>query len=247
MVKKTIAIIPARGGSKRIPNKNIIDFFGKPLIAYTIESALKTNLFDKIIVSTDSPKIASISKKFGADVPFLREKHNDDYSNVSQVTTYVLEELYSRYKIKYETVVQLMPNCPIRSHKEILLSYKNFISNNYDFQISCFKFGYMNPWWALKKHNENYDFLFPDTIKKRSQDLEDLYCPTGAIWIAKTKELIKTKSFYSKPLNFFPINWKAALDIDNYDDLEMAKSVFLMKKSTKQLTTLQQKQHSKHL
>ncbi len=231
MVKKVVAIIPARGGSKRIPNKNIIDFFGKPLIAYTIEAALKTNLFDKVIVSTDSPEIARISKKFGADVPFLREKHNDDYSAISQVTSYVLEELYNKYQIKYETVIQLMANCPIRSHVDISMSYKNFISNKANFQISCFKFGYMNPWWALKKDNTEFKFIFPDAIKKRSQDLGELYCPTGAIWIAKADELIKTKSFYSKGLDFFPVNWKSALDIDNYDDLELAKAIYLVNKN----------------
>ena len=94
--KKNIAIIPARGGSKRIPKKNIIDFFGKPLIAHTIESAIKSNIFDRVIVSTDCKEIAKISLQYGAEVPFMREDKADDFSPISDATIYTLKRLKKR-------------------------------------------------------------------------------------------------------------------------------------------------------
>ena len=93
MVNKRIAIIPARGGSKRLPNKNIIDFFGKPMIAWTIDAALRTNMFDLILVSTDSQEISEISRHLGAEVPFLRDKHSDDYSTVSEAPLTALNQM----------------------------------------------------------------------------------------------------------------------------------------------------------
>ncbi|MFH1644456.1 MAG: acylneuraminate cytidylyltransferase family protein [bacterium] len=228
---KVIVIIPARGGSKRIPKKNIINFYDKPMIAWTIEAAIKSgitfNSSTDIVVSTDDEEIAQVSKDFGANVPFLRDKHNDDHSTISQATIYTLEEIEKRTNKKYDIVVQLMANCPIRNQVDIRNAYENFINNDSNFQISCFKFGWMNPWWACKLNDKSSpEFIFPEALKKRSQDLDDLYCPTGAIWIANVKDLKKEKTFYGKSLTFFPIDWTSAVDIDDYKDLEMAKSIF---------------------
>lgn len=225
--KKIIAIIPARGGSKRIPFKNIINFNGKPLIAWTIEAAIQTNLFDKIVVSTDSEKIANIAKQYNAEVPFLRDKHCDDHSTISQATIYSLAKIEEVTNEAFDIVVQLMPNCPLRNSDDIQRSLQNFVTKQANFQISCFKFGWMNPWWGFKlSQNGKANYIFPEALKKRSQDLEKLYCPTGAIWIAKTKNLIQNNSFYSDKTIFFPLNWQNSLDIDNYGDLEMANVAF---------------------
>lgn len=228
--KKILAVIPARGGSKRIPNKNIIDFHGKPLIAWAIEEIQKTNLFEKIIVSTDDKQIADVAKKYGASIPFLREKYADDYSPVSLVTACVLEQLLPS---KYDIVVQLMPNCPLRTVEDIKSALDNFINNNYDFQISCFPFDWMNPWWAYQlDEKKNPTPVFEDEIRnRRSQDQPKLYCPTGAIWIAKADKLLEQTNFYGKGVKFFPMSWQNALDIDNYEDLEMASVLFKMKKN----------------
>ncbi len=225
--KKIIAIIPARGGSKRILHKNIIDFQGKPLIAWTIEAALKSNLFEEVIVSTDDKKIAEVAKKYGAKIPFLREEYADDYSPVSLVTANALEILLPK---KFDVVVQLMPNCPLRTEKDIESAVENFIKEQSNFQISCFSFGWMNPWWAYQL-NEKYvpQPIFEDEMRnRRSQDQPPLYCPTGAIWIANADKLVESKNFYGEDYRFFPMSWQSALDIDNYDDLEMAQAVFLL-------------------
>ena len=227
MVEKTIAIICARGGSKRIPKKNILNFFNKPLLAWTIEAAINSKEFDKIVVSTDDLEIADISLKYGAEVPFLRDNFADDQSPVSLVVCDTLEKLKAKYNLEFENVVHLMPNCPIRNSTDIINSIKNFKSLKSEFQLSCFEFGWMNPWWAFKIENNLPEALFPNALKSRSQDLETLYCPTGAIWIAKTKKLLIEKTFYGANFKLFPISWKSAIDIDNYEDLEIAKAVFL--------------------
>lgn len=231
MVKKNlIAIIPARGGSKRIPNKNITDFLGKPLIAYTIEAAQKSNIFDRIIVSTDDPQIANVAENFGVSVPFLRTKYNDDFSTASDATIFALQQTTDYYNESCEYVAQLMANCPLRTDTEIVAAYRHFRKENYDFQISCFKFGWMNPWWAAELDKEFVPKqLFREVAGKRSQDLPELYCPTGAVWFARCDKLRETGTFYGEGYRMFPMDWKAAVDIDNYDDLEMAKVLYKMR------------------
>jgi CMP-N-acetylneuraminic acid synthetase len=227
--KGNIAIIPARGGSKRIPQKNIYDFCGKPMIAWTIEAAKNSILFDRIIVSTDDEKIAEISKGYGAEVPFLRDKYTDDYSSVSLATVEAVKQAQEYYNEDYECVFQLMPNCPLRKDKDIIEAYRHYLSKKLSFQISCFKYGWMNPWWAVKLNNDlKPDPIFKKSLSSRSQDLEQLYCPTGAIWIAKKNELLRSKTFYGENHSYLPLDWKTGIDIDDMEDLEMAKAVYLM-------------------
>lgn len=217
---KRIAIIPARGGSKRIPNKNIIDFHGKPLIAWTIEAAIKSNLFDRVVVSTDSEEIAKISRKFGALVPFMRKVANDDHTSVSVGTTAALIDSELFWSESYESVTQLMPTCPLRSAKDITLAFENFLLNDAPSQISCFKFGWNNPWWAATVDSFGRpEKIFNDKYFSRSQDLQELYCPTGAIWIASADYLKSTRNFYSEDHAYFSMNWIRSIDIDEEYDL----------------------------
>ena len=229
MVKESLGIICARGGSKRIPKKNIIDFFDKPLIAWTIQAALESRVFDRLIVSTDDEEIASISRKYGAEVPFLRHNHADNHATISMVVTDVIETIDRELDESYRYVTHLMPNCPIRNSQDIINSYSHFIAKDLSFQISCFEYGWMNPWWAFRIGDSGVvSALHPEGITTRSQDLEKLFCPTGAIWMAKTSELLDSGNFYGPDFKLFPISWQSAVDIDNYEDLEMAKAVFLL-------------------
>ncbi len=221
---KIIAIIPARGGSKRIPGKNIIDFCGKPLIAWTIEAALASGIFDRVIVSTDSQDIADVSIKYGAEVPFLRDVHADDHSPVSEGTLRTVEQLEEEGHL-YDVVVQLFAVCPLRNSQDIIDSYAEFKKRKSPFLVSCFKYIWMNPWWAVTLDDKNKPkFIFEDA-KKRSQDLPELYCPTGAIWIADIAALKIDKTFYGDSHTFWEMNWKRAVDIDNYEDLELAAAL----------------------
>lgn len=227
MPEKILAVIPARGGSKRLKNKNILLLSGKPMIAHTIKSALDSKLFDDVLVSTDSPVIARIARKYGACVPFLRDAHlAGDHTPVAVATAGALGQM-QRYTGKiYTIVIQLMPNCPCRGAREIRKAYGQFKSSREDFQVSVFPFGWMNPWWAMRLNSKGRpQRLFPDAYEKRSQDLHQLYCPTGAIWIARANALIKQKTFYGKNFSIFVMPWRQALDIDDREDFEMAKIV----------------------
>ena len=225
--KKNVAVILARQGSKRIPKKNIVDFHNKPLIYWTIKAALEANLFNNIIVSTDSNEIREMSIKFGAEVPFLREKYCDDHASSSMATLQTLEQCKKELGFEFENVFQLMPNCPIRSSKEIVTAFDNFSKKNAVSQISCTNFGWLNPWWAIKLEKNGFgDPLFPKEFNERSQDQEKLYGISGAVWIAKSFVLEKYKTFYCPGHIFFPMSWHSAFDIDTQDDLEIAKSIF---------------------
>lgn len=233
-MSEVIAIIPARGGSKRIPNKGIIPFNGKPMIAWTIEAALTSGVFDKVIVSTDSELIAETAQQFGASVPFLRKSHFDDISPVSEATISALDQAEAHYNESYDTVIQLMSNCPLRGADEIKVAYENFVIKNLRFQISCFQFHWMNPWWAASlDHDGLPKVLFPEALKQRSQDLPDLFCPTGAIWIAKTNALRNANTFYGEDHRYFPMHWIPAMDIDTPEDLLMANAFLSLKKEVK--------------
>lgn len=221
-----VAIIPARGGSKRIPRKNLREFNGKPMIQWTIEAAQESQIFDEIFVSTDDPEIAEFVKSVGLQVPFLRDAYFDDHSAVSKATINALNGLKSQANRSYDCVVQLMPNCPLRGAREIKSAWSNFIEKGFDFQISSFKFGWMNPWWAATVSKDGFpNPIFKGALSKRSQDLDRLYCPSGAIWIANVQKLVEQGSFYGKNFRFFEMNWKHAVDIDDFDDFEFAEIV----------------------
>lgn len=232
-MENVIAIIPARAGSKRIPNKNIVEFMGKPMIAWTIEAALESGIFSDILVSTDGEEIAALSRNLGASAPFLRNSaYADDITPVSMATVNSLIQMEQHKLVHYDVVVQLMPNCPCRTADDIVNSYNNFLNSSADFQISVFRFGWMNPWWAveLDKKTMRPKPLFPEALKKRSQDLEDLYCPTGAVWIAEAERLKEQKVFYGEGHAVFPLDWRNSVDIDDIDDLRMAEAVFSLRK-----------------
>lgn len=230
VTRSRLAVIPARGGSKRIPKKNIMDFHGKPMIAWTIEAAVASGVFDRVVVSTDDPAIAEVAVRFGADVPFMRKGFADDQSPVSLATLATVEQLVQEMGESYGTVAQLMANCPIRDAACMRAAMTYFDERQASSLISCFKFGWMNPWWASKLDADNRPApMFPDAATARSQDLPPLYCPTGAIWIARVDALTRARTFYTDDRVFFPISWEDAVDIDDMEDFHMAEAVYLMR------------------
>ena len=234
MVGKRIAIILARGGSKRLPHKNILEFGGKPLIAWSIEAAINSRQFDKVLVSTDDKKIKDIALSYNAEVPFLRLEASDDLSTSSMATYVALSQAEKYWKKRFETVVQLMANCPFRTAEDIKSSILAFDNSNIPSQLSCFSFGWMNPWWAFKIDKlGNPKAIFPDPKQKRSQDLPKLYCPSGALWIANRNAFLTHKNFYMPGHRFHQLDWISAMDIDDEDDFLMAKACLELKNSQK--------------
>ena len=215
-----IAVIPARGGSKRIPHKNIVEFCGKPMIAWTIEAAINSGLFDKIYVSTDDKMIADACKDYPVDI-LMRSGYSDDHTTVQQATIKTLKQL----GIQDGTVIQLMACCPLRTGMDINLAYLNYLQNKSKFQLSVCQYEYANPWWALKLVRKKPKPQFPKQIKMRSQDLPKLYCPVGAVWIADIKSLYKANTFYAKGYDIYPIEFSHSIDIDTFSDLKLAEAI----------------------
>lgn len=194
------------------------------MIAWTIEAARESKIFDKIVVSTDSEEIADVSRKWGAEVPFLREDKADDISPVSEATITTLKQL-EKSGMVYNTVVQLFAVCPLRNSGDIVEAYRFFMEKQCPSLISCYKFSWMNPWWAIQLDDNNRaSWIFKDTFK-RSQDLPELYCPTGAIWIANVQDLFAENTFYMKDHIFWELEWTRAIDIDNYNEIKLAKAL----------------------
>ena len=224
MAGMIIAIIPARGGSKRIPDKNIRPLNGKPMIAYTIAAARESGLFERVVVSTDSPKIAEVAHHYDAEVPFLRNENlADDFTPVSSVTADALLRLDTAGD-KFDSVAQLMPNCPLRTASDVRESHEQFAKTGAESQISVVRYGWQNPWWAVRL-NERHELepVFKEQMAERSQDLPELFCPTGAIWWARTATLRATKTFHLENRTGWEIPWQRGIDIDTGEDWAMAE------------------------
>src|SRR5919109_2343177 len=148
-----LAVIPARGGSKRVPGKNLRLLGDRPVIAYTIHAAWTSGIFDRVVVSTDSEQIADVARRFGAEVPFLRDPAlADDRAPVSLVTLDAVQRLVPEGAAC--DVAQLMPNCPLRTAEDIRRSYDAFQASGADSQISVTWYGWQNPWWALRRSED---------------------------------------------------------------------------------------------
>ena len=226
----SLAIILARGGSKRLPHKNVIDFFGKPMFAWSVEAALQSGCFGRVIVSTDDRVIAEIAERHGAEAPFLRDAAADDSATASSASIIALRQAENHWGETYDFVAQLMANCPLRTAVDVREGVARFKKRGAAAHISCFNLGWSNPWWAAKTDvNGVPDYLFPDATTKRSQDLPPLYGPTGALWIARRDSLLKAGSFYTEGHRWHPLSRMSATDIDDEEDLLFARACFLVR------------------
>ncbi|NCC57381.1 MAG: pseudaminic acid cytidylyltransferase [Synergistales bacterium] len=225
-----IAVLPARGGSKRIPRKNIRSFAGRPMIAYSIEAAMKSEIFASVVVSTDDEEIARIAREFGAEAPFLREKNlADDLTPISAATADAVRRMDSEAG-RFSYVCQLMANCPLRNAEDIRLSFQQFQASGADSQVSVSRFGWQIPWWAMRRSDTFVlEPLFPDETKARSQDLAPLFCPTGAIWWARVPAFLQYENFYMPGVTGWEIPWERAMDIDTEEDWQMAEFLYTFK------------------
>ena len=222
-----LAVIPARGGSKRLPGKNVRLLAGEPLIAYSIRAALESGVFDLVVVSTDDPAIAAVAVEHGASVPFLRDASlADDHNPVSAATLDAVRRLAAD-GLRFEAVAQLMANCPLRDAVAVIESLHAFEASPFAAQVSVTSYGWLNPWWALKRAPDGAaEPLFEAELAQRSQDLPPLYCPTGAVWWAEVAALEREGTFHMPRRALFELPWSKAVDIDDEADFELAE--FLM-------------------
>lgn len=222
--KKILAIIPARSGSKGIKDKNIIDLNGKPMIAYTIEAAIKSNIFTDIIVSTDSEKYAEVSRKNGASVPFLRPGFlSEDNSNTIDMILYTLKELENQNKY-YDYFMLLQPTSPLRDEIDIINSIKILFKYNANSVISvneCESPRLMN----TLDDSFNMENFIDKKYNKRRQDLEKYYKLNGAIYLSKVDIFLKENSFYTKNSKAYIMSKRNSIDIDDYIDFKIAECI----------------------
>ncbi len=218
--KTFLAIIPARGGSKRLPRKNVLDLCSKPLIAYTIEAALKSKNINKVIVSSDDEEILDISKKFGADII----KRPIDLANDTATTFDTIKHTIDNFE-KYDYIVLLQPTSPLRNEKHIDEAIELLEKKKADAIVSVCEMEH-SPLWSntLPKDGNMSNFLKDEILNKRSQDLDKFYRLNGAIYICKTEKLIENKSFLLKENIFaYIMNREYSIDIDEEIDFSIAQ------------------------
>lgn len=216
---KIYAIIPARGGSKRIPDKNIIDFLGSPLISYSIKTAIKSKLFSEVFVSTDSAKISQISQDFGAKVPFLRSSHlSDDFTP----TLDVVEDFILRYGLDEESLICcLYPTAPLLTPQTLLQAHSMLTpQTHYVFGATQYSF---SPFRSFSYANQRLQLLFPKHQNTRSQDLEPIYHDAGQFYIGSAKTFLQKLPIFSPSSVPFILSNMQVQDIDTLEDLELTK------------------------
>ena len=226
-----IAIIPARGGSKRIPRKNIKLFFGKPLIAYSIEAALNSKIFDRVIVSTDDIEIAEVAKKYGAEVPFLRPKKiSDDFATTMDVIQHALS-WFEKTEQSVTFVCCIYATAPFITSDVLIRGLSALIEGNfnYDFGATSFPFPIQR---ALKLNIDGSSEMFmPEHINTRSQDLEEAYHDAGQFYWGKCSAFLKNEPMFSSASFAVILPRSSVQDIDTLEDWYNAELMY--KASTK--------------
>ena len=220
MNKTFLAIIPARGGSKRLPRKNILDLCGKPLISWSIEAALKSKYISKVVVSSDDEEILNISSNFGADII----KRPYELANDTATTFDAIKHTINNLE-KYDYIVLLQPTSPLRNEKHIDEAIELLEEKQADGIVSVCEMDH-SPLWSntLPEDGNMRGFLREEILNKRSQDLEKYYRLNGAVYICKTDKLLENKSFFLKDNIFaYIMDKKNSIDIDEEIDFEIAK------------------------
>lgn len=219
--KKVLAIIPARGGSKGIPHKNIISLCGKPLIAYTIEAANQSTYIDTVIVSTDDVDIQRISEQYGALVPFLREAKiaSDEATTIS-----VVVDAVKRLEVngeKFDVVILLQPTSPLRTAEEIDVAIDIFFQNNMQGIVSV-NVAEVSPFLLRTIEGSQLQRIISRSSTIRRQDMPTYYEVNGAIYINAISDIKESLSFNDNPIPYI-MSCEHSIDIDTWDDLEKAK------------------------
>ena len=227
---RSIAIITARSGSKRIPKKNIKDFFGKPIIAYGIEAALQSCLFDEVMVSTESEEIANVAKQYGASVPFFRSlETSNDFATTTDVIKEVIEE-YKKRGESFESFMCIYPTAPFITAEKIKNAFSIFRKNQADCVLPIIKYSFP-PQRALVIKNGYLEYLYEDLYGCRSQDLEPVYHDCGQYYLCKTKAFIKYNTIVLPKTIPIILDEMEAQDIDTLDDWKVAELKYDMLKA----------------
>lgn len=217
-----IAIITARGGSKRIPKKNIKDFCGKPIIAYSIEAALQSGIFDEVMVSTDSEEIAEIARQYGANVPFMRsEKTSGDYATTADVLMEVITE-YKNRGMEFEYMACLYPTAPFITAEKLRNGMKKLIEENGIMAMPVVPFSYPpQRSYVIEENRLNMKWI--ENATKRSQDLEIFYHDCGQFYLLEMQSYWKYEGQIYSNITPIIVDEMEVQDIDNETDWKIAE------------------------
>lgn len=221
-----VAIIPARGGSKRIPRKNIKDFSGKPLIAYSIIAALETSVFDRVIVSTDDKEIAEVCRRFGAEIPFVRpESISDDYTGTTEVVSHAVQWLQDNGQVP-EKICCIYATAPFIKKEDIIQGNSIMDSGDWQYVFSATEFVY--PVFRAFKNNRDkgLEMIFPDHFATRSQDLSPVYHDAGQFYWGRSEAWLNNLMIFQNHSTVVELpSWRVQ-DIDTPEDWTRAELIF---------------------
>lgn len=220
--KKILAVIPARGGSKGIPRKNIIDLCGKPLIAYTIESARKSKYIDDVIVSTDDEEIKDISKKYKAEVPFLRPAELSDSNAKSIDVVLHTVDFMKKHNRNYDYVILLQPTSPLRDSEDIDNAIIKLLDSSFESLVSVCETTENPVLMRTIENNHLKQIISFDSSNVRRQEFPKFYIYNGAIYINTVSMLYKEEKFIDDKTMPFIMDNNKSIDIDNIIDLKLA-------------------------
>lgn len=219
---KKLAIITARGGSKRIPRKNIREFCGKPILAYSVEAALESGVFDTVMVSTDDEEIAEIARRYGAEVPFLRSAETaNDYATTPDVVREVLAEYEKRGEV-FEVAAFIFPTAPFVTGAKLKAAMERLLESDADTLMSVVPFSFP-PQRGLVVREGQLVFEFPQYMDTRSQDLEPHYHDAGQFGVFRTEAFKKNGKFWVGRVLPMVLSEMEVQDIDNQTDWEIAE------------------------
>jgi N-acylneuraminate cytidylyltransferase len=220
-LQSAIAIITARGGSKRIPRKNIKNFNGKPIIAYSIEAAISSGIFDEVMVSTDDYEIADIAKYYGANVPFMRSKEtSNDYASTADVVHEVICE-YNKSGIYFDKICCIYPTAPFITSEKLIKGY-TLLKEGVDEVLPVVSFSFP-PQRCITIQEGKAKMMWPEYKLTRSQDLEKWYHDSGQFYFLNTQSFMKQKSIMMEHTIPLIVNELEVQDIDNEEDWKLAE------------------------
>jgi len=217
-----LAVIPARLGSKRLPKKNIRMLYGKPLLAYTIDSVKNSQHVNRFVVSTEDKEIEQISQSYGAEVITRLLELARDESPTEDVIINVLEQLHNNEQYTPDIIILLQPTSPLRTTEDINNAIKTFLNSSGDSLISVTEHDH-TPYWAFRIEKGLLKPEFTKESLKRSQDLPKLYRPNGSIFITRVKTLLKNRSFYTNQIIPFIMPRERSIDINDEFDFSIAE------------------------
>ena len=219
---RRLAIITARGGSKRIPKKNIKEFCGKPILAYSIEAALSSGVFDTVMVSTDSEEIADVAKRYGAEVPFYRSPEtSNDFAVTSQVIGEVLDE-YQKRGIKFDQVCCIYPTAPFVTAARLKEGMELLSARQADSVLPVVKFSFP-PQRAVVEENGFLQYVYPEHRNTRSQDLQPQYHDVGQFYCLNCERFAKERILVMDKTVPLILSELEVQDIDTNEDWEIAE------------------------